>query len=157
MERVVDLRSDTVTLPTQEMLEAIRNAELGDDNYREDPTVNRLEELAAEKMGKEAALLVTSGTQGNLVSLLSHTKRGDAVILEERSHIYTLETGGLSAIAGLVPRPLKGSLGALDPEDVRRAIRPRAVSYTHLTLPTKLRGSMGSRCTWMGLGSSTQP
>ncbi|MFB0501370.1 MAG: beta-eliminating lyase-related protein, partial [Candidatus Bathyarchaeia archaeon] len=86
--RVVDLRSDTVTLPTEEMLEAIRNAELGDDVFREDPTVNKLEEIAAQKMGKESALLVTSGTQANLVSILSHTKRGDEVILEADSHTY---------------------------------------------------------------------
>ena len=80
--RTVDLRSDTVTLPTEEMLEAMRTAKLGDDCCREDPTVNRLEELAAEKMGKEAALLTTSGTQANLVSLMSQTKRGDEVLLE---------------------------------------------------------------------------
>ncbi len=74
-EEFIDLRSDTVTLPTEEMLEAVRHADLGDDVFNEDPTVNRLQEMAAEKMGKEAALLVTSGTQANLVSLMSNTKR----------------------------------------------------------------------------------
>ena len=76
-KEIIDLRSDTVTLPTEEMLEAIRHAPLGDDVYREDPTVRKLEEMAAKKMGKEAALLVTSGTQANLVSLMNNTKRGD--------------------------------------------------------------------------------
>ena len=94
--RVVDLRSDTVTLPTEEMLEAIRHAELGDDVYREDPTVNRLEKLAAEKMGKEGALLVTSGTQANLVSLMNQTKREDEVILEAKAHMYYYEVGSVS-------------------------------------------------------------
>jgi len=95
LRKIIDLRSDTVTLPTEEMLKAIRNAALGDDVFREDPTVNELEALAAKKMGKEDALLVTSGTQGNLVSILSHTSRGDEVILEADAHIYHYELGGL--------------------------------------------------------------
>ena len=111
-EELIDLRSDTVTLPTEEMLEAIRHAELGDDVFREDPTVNRLEAMAAERMGKEAALLVTSGTQANLVSLMSNTKRGELVILEAESHMYWYEVGGISAIAGLLPWPLKSPFGA---------------------------------------------
>jgi len=130
----IDLRSDTVTLPTEEMLEAIKRAELGDDVFREDPTVNRLEEMAAEKMGKEAALLVTSGTQANLVSLLSNTKRGDSVILEADSHIYWYEVGGLSAIGGLVPLPVKGHLGVLDPRDVEASIRPKDIHSPETTL-----------------------
>ena len=134
LQRLVDLRSDTVTLPTEEMFEAIKEAELGDDVYGEDPTVNRLEEIAAEKMGKESALLVTSGTQGNLVSLLAHTKMGDEVILEEESHIYNFEVGGLSAIGGLIPKPLKGTLGALDPGDVRGALRHRDIHVPETTL-----------------------
>jgi len=125
--RIVDLRSDTVTLPTEEMLEAIRHAKLGDDVFREDPMVNRLEEMAAQKMGKESALLVTSGTQGNLVSVLSHTRRGDEVILEADSHIYHYEVGGLAAIGGLMARPIRGRMGVLDPRDVENAIRPRDI------------------------------
>jgi threonine aldolase len=125
----IDLRSDTVTLPTEEMLEAIRHAELGDDVYREDPTVNKLEEMAAEKMGKEAALLVTSGTQANLVSLMSNTKRGDLVILEAEAHMYWYEVGAISAIAGLLPWPVKSAFGALDPKDVEAAIRPRNIHF----------------------------
>ena len=133
-KEVIDLRSDTVTLPTEEMLEAIRHAELGDDVFGEDPTVNRLEEMAAEKMGKEAALLVTSGTQANLVSLMSNTKRGDLVILEAEAHMYWYEVGGISAIAGLLPWPVKSQHGALDPKDIEAAIRPRNIHFPEPTL-----------------------
>jgi len=114
--KLIDLRSDTVTKPTEEMLEAIRHAELGDDVFGEDPTVNTLENVAAERMGKEAALLVTSGTQANLASLMSNTKRGDSAILESESHIYWYEVGGLSSIGGLLPIPVKGHLDILEPE-----------------------------------------
>jgi len=130
----IDLRSDTVTLPTEEMLEAIRHAELGDDVYREDPTVNRLEAMAAERMGKEAALLVTSGTQANLVSLMSNTKRGEIVILEAEAHMYWYEVGGLSAIAGLLPWLLKSPFGALDPNVVEAAIIPKNIHFPEPTL-----------------------
>ncbi|MEM2925920.1 MAG: GntG family PLP-dependent aldolase [Candidatus Bathyarchaeia archaeon] len=131
---MVDLRSDTVTLPTEEMLEAIHHAKLGDDNFGEDPTVNALEELAAKKLGKEAALLVTSGTQGNLVSLMVHAKRGDEVILEADAHIYHFEVGGLSSIAGLMPRLVPGRLGILDPRDVEEAIRPPDIHQPRTSL-----------------------
>jgi threonine aldolase len=134
IRKFIDLRSDTVTLPTEEMLEALRHAELGDDVFKEDPTVNKLEEMAAEKMGKEAALLVASGTQANLVSLMSNTKRGDAVILEAGSHIYWYEVGGLSAIGGLLPLPIKGHLGILDAEDVEAAIRRKDIHLPDTTL-----------------------
>jgi threonine aldolase len=129
IKEFIDLRSDTVTLPTEEMLEAIRHAELGDDVFREDPTVNRLEEMAAAKMGKEAALLVTSGTQANLVSLISNTKRGELVILEAEAHMYWYEVGGISAIAGLLPWPVRSQRGAFDPNDVEAAIRPRNIHF----------------------------
>jgi len=129
IKEFIDLRSDTVTLPTEEMLEAIRHAELGDDVFREDPTVNRLEEMAAAKMGKEAALLVTSGTQANLVSLMSNTERGELVILESESHMYWYEVGGISAIAGLLPWPVRSQRGALDPNDVEAAIRPKNIHF----------------------------
>ncbi len=134
VQKFIDLRSDTVTLPTEEMLEAIRHAELGDDVFREDPAVNRLEEMAAEKMGKEAALLVTSGTQANLVSVMSNTKRGDSVILGAESHIYWYEVGGLSAIGGLLPLPIRNDFGVLDPKDVEAAIRPKDVHFPETTL-----------------------
>lgn len=132
--KIVDLRSDTVTLPTKEMLEAIRNAKLGDDVYGEDPTVNELEELSAEKMGKEAALLVTSGTQANLTSVMAQTNRGDEVILEADAHIYHYEVGGISALAGAVPKLIPGCMGALNPEDVERAIKDENIHNPKTTL-----------------------
>ena len=97
---IIDFRSDTVTIPTEEMLEAIKYAKLGDDVFREDQTVNKLEELAAEKMKKESALLVTSGTQANLISLMSNSNPGNLVILESESHIYWYEVGGIITVAG---------------------------------------------------------
>ena len=122
--RRIDLRSDTVTLPTEEMLEAIRNAELGDDVYGEDPTVNQLEEMAAEKMGKEAAMLVPSGTMANLISLMANTRRGDSVILGVDSHIYRYEVGGVSVIADLLPILVKEKMGFMDPAEIEAAIQP---------------------------------
>lgn len=133
-KEIIDLRSDTVTLPTEEMLDAIQHAELGDDVFGEDPTVNRLEKMAAERMGKEAALLVTSGTQANLISLMSNTKRGELVILESESHIYWYEVGGISLIAGLLPWPVKSHFGALAPEDVEAAIRPQNIHFPEPSL-----------------------
>jgi threonine aldolase len=130
----IDLRSDTVTLPTEEMLEAIKHASLGDDVYGEDPTVNRLQEMAAEKMGKEAALLVPSGTQANLISLMSNCKRGELVILEFESHIYWYEVGGISAVAGLLPWPTKSSTGAFSPAELEAAIRPKNIHFPEPTL-----------------------
>lgn len=130
----VDLRSDTVTLPTQEMLDAVKRAKLGDDVFREDPTVNQLQEMAAERMGKEAALLVATGTQANLVSLMCNARRGELAILESESHIYWYEAGGISAVAGLLPWPLKSRLGALDPEVVEAAIRPKNIHFPNPTL-----------------------
>ncbi|MFX0090978.1 MAG: low-specificity L-threonine aldolase [Candidatus Hodarchaeota archaeon] len=124
MEHIIDFRSDTVTLPTEEMLEAIKTARLGDDVVRDDPTVHELEELAARIFGKEAGLLVPSGTQGNLVSLLSHTQPGNEVIVDREAHIYYYEVGGLSRIGGLLARPLDGSPnGFLKPEEVEASIR----------------------------------
>ncbi len=130
----IDLRSDTVTLPTEEMLEASRHAALGDDVFGEDPTVNELQELAARKMGKEAALLVPSGTQANLVSLMTNCKRGDQVFVEKEAHIYWYEAGGISAIAGLLPWRLKSDRGAIDPTDLEAAIRPKNVHFPEPSL-----------------------
>ena len=102
----IDLKRDTVTKPGLEMRKAMSEAEVGDDVYGEDPTVARLEKTGAELLGKEAALYVTSGTQGNLVSLLTHCSRGDGVLLGRDSHILNYEGGGLSALGGLVPLPV---------------------------------------------------
>jgi threonine aldolase len=132
--RVVDLRSDTVTLPTEEMLEAIRTARLGDDVYGEDPTVNRLEELAAAKMGKEAALLTTSGTQANLVSVMGQTKRGDEVILEADAHLYYYEVGAFAALGGLIPHLVRGHMGVMAPEDIEEALRPPNIHFPPTSL-----------------------
>lgn len=103
---MIDLRSDTLTNPTQSMRDAMATAEVGDDVFQEDPTVQKLETLSAEKMGKEAALFVPSGCMGNLISLLSHCGRGDEILLGDRSHISLYEVGGVAALAGVHPRPL---------------------------------------------------
>jgi threonine aldolase len=116
------------------MLEASRQAKLGDDVFSEDPTVNRLQEMAATKMGKEAALLVTSGTQANLVSLMSNCKRGELVILESECHIYWYEVGGVSSIAGLLPWTIKSATGAFDPKELEAAIRPRNIHFPEPSL-----------------------
>jgi threonine aldolase len=122
--KFIDLRSDTVTLPTPEMREAMYRAEVGDDVYGEDPTVNRLEQMAAEIMGKEAAMFVTSGTQGNQVCVMTHTRPGDEIILEEKCHIITYEVGGIGYLAGVQARLLRGNMGVMDPADIEAAIRP---------------------------------
>jgi threonine aldolase len=122
---MIDLRSDTVTRPTEEMREAMARAEVGDDVMAEDPTVNRLEEMSAEIMGKQAALFVTSGTMGNQASLFAHTQRGDEVIIEENAHVGLYEAGAFAVISGLVMKRLKGRpYGVLDPAEVREAVAP---------------------------------
>ncbi len=124
--RVVELRSDTFTRPGPAMRRAMAEAEVGDDVWDEDPTVDRLEALAATVTGKEAALFVTSGTQGNLVGLLSHTRRGDEIILGDRSHIFVNETAGASVVGGLQLRTLPNREdGRLRPDEVAAAIRDR--------------------------------
>ena len=122
--KTIDLRSDTVTLPTQTMREAIFHAELGDDVFGEDPTTNRLEKMAAELMGKEAAILVASGTMGNLVSVLTHCRRGEEVILGDQSHTFLYEAGGMSAVGGIHPRTIVNQPdGTMRLEDIQAAIR----------------------------------
>lgn len=127
--RAIDLRSDTVTKPTPEMRRAMYEAEVGDDVYGEDPTVNRLEERAAELLGKEAALLVPTGTQGNQVAVLTHTRRGQEVIVEAESHVYLYEVGGIAALANCQVRPIPGVRGAMDPAAVEAAIRAENVHF----------------------------
>ncbi|MBN1955106.1 MAG: low-specificity L-threonine aldolase [Anaerolineae bacterium] len=122
--KVIDLRSDTVTQPTPAMREAMYRAEVGDDVFGEDPTVNRMEEMSAERLGKEAALFVASGTMGNLVALLAHCGRGDEAIVGDRSHTFLFEQGGMAALGGITPRPLPNRPdGTLDLTDIERAIR----------------------------------
>ncbi len=133
--RYIDLRSDTVTHPTPAMREAMYRAEVGDDVFGEDPTVRRLEEMAAERMGKEAALFVASGTMGNLVALLTHCGRGDEVILGDRSHTFVYEQGGMAALGGITPRPIPNQPdGTLRLEDIRAAIRSENVHYPRTRL-----------------------
>jgi len=133
-DQVVDLRSDTVTKPTPEMRRAMAEAEVGDDVFGEDPTVNRLEALAAERLGKEAGLFVVSGTMGNQASLMAQTQRGDEVILDESSHIFNYEVAALVVLSAVQPRTLRGHYGILDPEDIRRAVRPPNIHAPRNTL-----------------------
>ncbi len=128
--RIIDLRSDTVTKPTPAMRKAMMEAEVGDDVFGEDPTVNRLQEMAAQIMGKEAALFVTSGTQGNLVSILAHCGRGDEAIVGDLSHTYLYEQGGMAQVGGVHPRVLPNRPdGTLDLDMVEAAIRPDNVHF----------------------------
>ena len=123
MHDFVDLRSDTLTVPTAAMREAMARAEVGDDVYEEDPTVRRLEELAARRTGKDAALLVTSGTQGNLCSILAQTHPGQEIVLDADCHIFNSEVGGPALLGGLQTRPIPTARGFLTPEQVEAAIR----------------------------------
>jgi len=121
----IDLRSDTVTQPTPEMRQAMEGAPVGDDVYGEDPSVNRLQELAAERMGKEAGLFVPSGTMGNLAAILAHCGRGDEVILGSSAHTFLFEAGGISALGGVHSCQIPNQQdGTLDLEAIRSAIRP---------------------------------
>ncbi len=122
----VDLRSDTVTHPTPEMRQAMYDAELGDDVYGDDPTVNRLQDRAAEMLGKEAGLFVSSGTQGNLVSVLSWAQRGDEVLVGDQCHIMNSEAGGTMVLGSVVLYPIKtDEFGFLEPDIISAAVKPR--------------------------------
>ena len=136
--KIIDLRSDTITLPTDEMIEAIVNAHkagrLGDDVIGEDDVVNELQEKAAKILGKEAALLVTSGTQGNLVSLLAQTRRGDEVVVEEQSHTFMFEGGAMASLGGLFPKPVHGERGYILPKTLESVISPDNPHYARTSL-----------------------
>jgi threonine aldolase len=133
--KIIDLRSDTVTHPTPEMREAMYRAQVGDDVYGEDPTVNRLEQIAAARMGKEAALFVVSGTMGNLVALLAHCGRGDEVILGDHCHTFLFEQGGMAALGGITPHPVPNQPdGTLRLDDIERAIRGDNVHFPRTRL-----------------------
>lgn len=122
MEKIIDVRSDTLTKPTEEMYEAMFKAKIGDEQNGEDPTVNQLQDMGAKKLGKEAALFVSSGTMGNLVAALTHTKPGESVILDTESHIYRCEVGSFSAVAGIMPKGVNGELGVPLYEDIENSI-----------------------------------
>ena len=123
--KIIDMRSDTVTKPSAGMRQAIFNAEVGDDVMGEDPTVNQLEAYAAELLGKESALFVATGTQGNLLSVLSHCQRGEEFIAGQQSHLYRWEAGGSCVLGGVYPQPLDFEEdGTLDLDKVKKAIKP---------------------------------
>jgi len=134
---MIDLRSDTVTRPTEAMLDAMASATFGDDSRDGDATVQKLEALAAAKTGKEAGAFMPSGTMTNLVAMLAHAQRGGEVLLEEGSHTLNAELGGITAVAGLFYRGLPGRRGAIDLDALNEAVRPT------------LRNQMGTALIWM--------
>jgi len=134
---MIDLRSDTLTRPTEAMLESMREATFGDDSRDGDETVKKLETLAAERTGKEAGAFMPSGTMANLVAMLTHAQRGGEVLLEDGSHTLNAELGGIAGVAGLYYRGVPGKRGAMDVDALREAIRPYA------------RQHMGTALVWM--------
>jgi threonine aldolase len=130
----IDLRSDTVTHPTNAMRQAMAGAEVGDDVYGEDPTINRLEERSAELMGREAAVYVPTGTMGNQIAIHIHTHPGSEVIAEAGAHIFNFEMGAMAALSGTLPRPIETGDGILDPAQVEAAIQPPAGYRTPTSL-----------------------
>ena len=135
---IIDLRSDTITHPTPAMRAAMAAAEVGDDVFGDDPTVIRLEAMAAARVGKEAGLFVASGTMGNLVSLLAQCGRGDEVIVGDQAHTYYYEQGGMAALGGIHPRALRNQPdGTLDLDEIAAAIRdPGNTHYPRTRLIT---------------------
>ena len=133
--KIIDLRSDTITLPTEEMRQAMYEAEVGDDVYGEDPTVNRLEELAAHMIGKEAALFTSSGTMANLIAVLTHTRPGDEILVGSEAHMFWYEVGGASALGGVVMRTVPNDQdGRMDPDAIEQAIRLKNIHFPQTTL-----------------------
>lgn len=129
MKNIIDLRSDTITRPSPEMRKAMYEAEVGDDVFREDPTVNELEAYAAELLGKEAALFVSSGVMGNQICLNVHTNPGDEVICERDAHIFNYESGSPAALSGIQLLPLIGNRGVITPDQVEPFIHPSSAYY----------------------------
>ena len=133
--RIIDLRSDTMTQPTDAMRRAMAEAQVGDDVFGEDPTINLLEEMAADRLGKESGLFVSSGTMANLVSLLAHCGRGDEIILGSLAHTFLAEQGGSAAIAGIHPRTLPNQPdGKLDLDEIKSAIRGDNIHFPRTRL-----------------------
>lgn len=129
MKKIIDLRSDTITKPSQEMRKAMYDAEVGDDVYKEDPTANELEKYAAELLGKEAALFVASGVMGNQICLNVLTQPGDEVICEKDAHIFQYESGSPAALSGIQLSLVDGTNGVFTPEQVEPLIRPESAYY----------------------------
>jgi len=131
---VINLRSDTQTLPTDRMRQAMATAELGDDTYREDPTVARFEAMAAERLGANGALLVLSGTMANLIALLVHCRPADELFVDRDAHVVYYESGGLAGVAGVVPTIVASDRGHILPDALRKAIRRPNVHYPRARL-----------------------
>ncbi len=133
--KIIDLRSDTITLPTEAMRQAMCHAVVGDDVFQEDPTVNRLEAMAARMLDKEAALFTASGTMSNLIAILTHTHPGDEIILGSEAHMFWYEVGGASAFGGVVMHTVPNDHdGSIDPDTLVQAIRPKNIHYPPTTL-----------------------
>src|SRR5438105_5762041 len=143
LQKMIDLRSDTVTKPTPAMRRAMADAEVGDDVYGEDPTVNRLQERAAEIFEKEAALFVPSGSMGNQIAVKLHTKPGQEVVIEERGHIYNFEMATMAAFSGALPRPIKShdGSGILTWDEIAGALHHNVAYYTAPTALIALENS----------------
>jgi threonine aldolase len=146
--KIIDLRSDTVTHPTEAMRDAMARAEVGDDGYGDDPTVNRLQDLAAELLGKKAGLFVPTGTMANTLALMAHTGRGGDVVLEATSHIVRAELGAIATVAGLFHRTLPGTRGAMDLEQLGDAIQtkmgPRSLGTALVCMETTHNAAGGA-------------
>jgi threonine aldolase len=136
MSQTIDFRSDTLTKPTPQMREAIATAEVGDDVFGEDPTVNRLQRRAAEIAGKESALFVPSGTMANQLAVRAQTRLGDEVVMEASCHIVNYEAGGMAAISGALSRQLPGKNGTITAEQIAERLRPKDDHYAPLSLVT---------------------
>jgi threonine aldolase len=130
----VDLRSDTVTRPTAAMRKAMAEAEVGDDVFGDDPTVNRLQDMTAELLGKEAALFCPSGTMTNQIAIRLHTQPGDEILMEGGAHPYNFEAGAPAMLSGVLVRPVQGTHGILDPDDVAACFRPEDPHFAPLTM-----------------------
>ena len=131
---MIDFRSDSITLPTPEMREAMSQAPLGDDVFSEDPTINTLEERTAEILGKEAAVYMPSGTMTNQVALRTHTEPGDEVLMEENAHIYYYEGGGSAALSGVICRLIKGDRVIFGAPEMKEVMRPVDIHYPRTKL-----------------------
>ena len=148
MARNIDLRSDTVTLQPDAMKEAMMKAKVGDEYYNSDPTIIELQELSAEIMGKEAALFVASGTMGNLVSILSHTKRSEMMIMEATSHSFRCEVANFAVAGGVIPKQVTGRLGAMSAADLEAALPVKGYAFpvASLVLVENTHNAAGGTC-----------
>ncbi|MHA1375078.1 MAG: threonine aldolase family protein [Promethearchaeota archaeon] len=132
--KIIDLRSDTCSLPTEKMIEAMRNAKVGNAGLKEDPTVNKLEEIAAEKLGKEKAIFIPSGTMGNVAAIMAHTRRGDRIIVGAESHIYLHELGGYATLNSVSACSILEEEGCISENMIERAIKGERLTQLRISL-----------------------